>query len=131
MDTNPRLGPSTSKHGFKPPRQPWSLIKVLPLDEYDKEAAYAEIKTILTQSLDDAGSKIFIQPQPNSIAGRRPKQVSSSFFAICFLIDTNCFVLFCRTINHEQTNRPSILFFVHSVSNATAVLNVGFSLLKL
>jgi hypothetical protein len=72
--------PSTRKRGFKCLRQPWSLVKLWSLDEYDKEFAYEEIKTILTQSLDDAGSKIFIKPNTNSIAGWRPKQVSSSFF---------------------------------------------------
>ncbi len=35
---------------------PWSLVKEWPLDEYDREVAYEEIKTIMTQSLDEAGS---------------------------------------------------------------------------
>ena len=47
--------PSTRKRGFKRPRQPWSLVKEWPLDEYDREVAYEEIKTIMQQSLDDAG----------------------------------------------------------------------------
>ena len=68
--------PSDRKRGFKRPRLPWSLVKQWPLDEYDREVAYEEIKTIMTQSLDDAGSKIFIKPNANSIAGWRPKQVS-------------------------------------------------------
>ena len=85
-------GPSTRKRGFKRPRMPWSLVKEWPLDEYDREVAYEEIKTILTQSLDDAGSKIFIKANVNSIAGWRPKQVSYSFLLI-FLYDTNIFFL--------------------------------------
>ena len=71
--------PSTRKRGFKRPQQPWSLIKEWSLDEYDREVAYEEIKTILTQSLDEAGSKTFIKPNANSIAGWRPKQVSYAF----------------------------------------------------
>ena len=57
----------------------WSLVKEWSLDEYDREVAYEEIKTILTQSLDEAGSKTFIKPNANSIAGWRPKQVSYVF----------------------------------------------------
>jgi hypothetical protein len=45
--------PSTGKCGFKRPRMPWSLVNEWPLDEYDSEVAYEEIKTIMT-SLDDA-----------------------------------------------------------------------------
>ncbi len=78
--------PSTRKRGFKRPRKPWSLVKEWPLDEYDREVAYEEIMTIMTQSLDEAGSKIFIKPNANSIAGWRPKQVSYSFRSI-FLLD--------------------------------------------
>jgi hypothetical protein len=78
----------TSQRGFKRPLQPWSLVKVWPLDKYDKEVTYEEIKTILTQSLDDSGSKTYIKSNSNLIARWRPKQVSSSFFATC-LIDTN------------------------------------------
>jgi hypothetical protein len=48
-------------------------------DEYDREVAYEEIKTILTQSLDEAGSKTFIKPNANSIASWRQKQVSYAF----------------------------------------------------
>ena len=59
--------------------QPWSLVKEWSLDEYNREVAYEEIKTILTQSLDEAGSKTFIKPIANSIAGWRPKQVSYAF----------------------------------------------------
>jgi hypothetical protein len=54
--------PSTGKRGFKRPRMPLSLVKEWPLDEYDREVAYEEIKTIMTQSLDDADAKIFIKP---------------------------------------------------------------------
>ncbi len=50
--------PSTRKRGFKRLQQPWSLVQEWSLDEYDREVAYEEIKTILTQSLDEAGSKI-------------------------------------------------------------------------
>ncbi len=57
--------PSTRKRGFKRPRMPWSLVKEWPLDEYDREVAYEEIKTIMTQSLDEAGSKMFIKPNAN------------------------------------------------------------------
>jgi hypothetical protein len=71
--------PSTCKRGFKRLRQPWSLVKEWPLDEYDREVAYEEIKTIMSQSLDEAGSKIFIKPNANFIAGWRPKQVSDAF----------------------------------------------------
>ncbi len=67
---------ANSQCGFKRPRLPWSLVKQWLLDEYDREVAYEEIKAIMTQSLDDAGSKIFIKPNANSIAGWRPKQGS-------------------------------------------------------
>ena len=68
--------PSVRKRGFRRPRQAWSLVKEWSLDEYDREVAYEEIKTIMSQSLDDAGSKTFIKPNANSIAGWRTKQVS-------------------------------------------------------
>ena len=58
--------------------------------EYDKEVAYEEIKTILTQSLDEAGSKTFIKPNAHSIAGWRLKQVSYAFLSL-FLSDTKSF----------------------------------------
>ncbi len=67
---------SNRKHGFKRPRQPWSIVKERSLDEFDREVANEEIKTILMQSLDEAGTKIFIKPNANSIAGWRLKQVS-------------------------------------------------------
>ncbi len=59
---------------------PWSLVKEWSLVDYDREVVYEEIKTIMAQSLNDAGgSKIYIKPNANSIAGWRPKQVSCSF----------------------------------------------------
>ncbi len=74
--------PSTRKRGFKRPRYPWSLVQEWPLDEYAREVAYEEIRAIMAQSLDEAGSKIFIKPNANSISGWRPKQVSCSFLSI-------------------------------------------------
>ena len=73
---------SNRKRGFKRPRQPWSLVKEWSLDEYDREVAYEEIKTIMQQSLDEAGSKIFIKPNSNSFAGWRSKQVSAAFLSM-------------------------------------------------
>ena len=70
---------SIRKRGFKRRRPHWSLVKEWSLDGYDREVAYKEIKTILTQSMDEAGSKTFIKPNANSIAGWRPKQVSYAF----------------------------------------------------
>ena len=43
---------------------PWSLVNERPLDEYDREVAYEEIKTIMQQSLDEAGSKTMKIPLP-------------------------------------------------------------------
>jgi hypothetical protein len=83
--------------------------------------------TIMTQSLDEAGSKIFIKPNANSIAGWRPKQVSYSFLSI-FLLDTNSFVLYCRTMWHSAPSRRSILLLVHLLIDAAAVSN--FELLR-
>ena len=96
--------PSTRKRGFKRPRTPWSLVKEWALDEYDREVAYEEIKTIMAQSLDEAGTKRFIKPNANSIAGWRSKQVSYSFLSIC-LLDTNSIVLYCRTMWHAAPSR--------------------------
>jgi len=81
--------------------------------------------TIMTQSLDEAGSKIFIKPNANSIAGWRPKQVSYSFLSI-FLLDTNSFVLYCRTMWHAAPSRRSILLLVHLLIDAAAVSNFEF-----
>ena len=100
--------PATRKRGFRRPRQPWSLVKEWSLDEYDKEVVYEEIKTVMTQSLDDAGKKIFIKPNVNSIAGWRPKQVSYSFLSKR-LIHSNSFFLYCRTMCHARPSRRSIL----------------------
>jgi hypothetical protein len=72
---------------------PWSLVNEWPLDEYDREVAYEEINTLMTLSLDDADSKMFIKPNVNSIAGWRPKQVSYSFLSIFCLVLTVFFVL--------------------------------------
>ena len=84
--------PSSHKRSFKRPRLTWCPVKEWPLDEYEKELAYEEIKRILTQSLIDAGSKIFIRPCSNSIAGWRSKQVIYAF--LCLLIsETNDFFL--------------------------------------
>ena len=52
--------PSTRKRGFKRPRYPWSLVKEWCLVEYDREVAYEEIRAIMAQSLDEAGSKTYI-----------------------------------------------------------------------
>ena len=70
---------SIRKRGFKRRRPHWSLVKEWSLDGYDREVAYKEIKTILTQSMDEAGSKTFIKPNANSIAGWRPKQPEVSY----------------------------------------------------
>ena len=70
--------PPSRKRGFQRPRKPWSLVKEWSLEHYDREVAYEEIKAIMEQSLDDAGSKkMGIKPGANSIAGFRPKQVST------------------------------------------------------
>ena len=66
------------KRGFQRPRKPWSLVNEWSLDKYDREVAYEQIVSIMEQSLDDAGSKkMGIKPGANSIAGFRPKQVST------------------------------------------------------
>ena len=77
----------TRKRGFKRPRLPWSLVKEWNLEEYGVEVAYAEIETILAQSLDEAGSKTYIKPNSNAIAGWRAKQVR---YVVHF-----SFILFC------------------------------------
>jgi hypothetical protein len=81
--------PSSHKRGFKRPRLPWCLVKEWDLDECDQEFAYEEIRTIMEQSLIDAGSKVFIRPNSNSIAGWRPKQVIYAFFSIILDYKTN------------------------------------------
>ena len=72
----------TRKRGFKRPRLPWSLVKEWKLEEYDhdREVAYEDIQTILAQSLDEAGSKTYIKPNSNAIAGWRAKQVRYRLF---------------------------------------------------
>ncbi len=72
----------TRKRGFKRPRLPWSLVKEWNLEEYDREVAYEENKTILGHSLDEAGSKTYIKPNANAIAGWRAKQVSNFFHSL-------------------------------------------------
>jgi len=113
---------SSRKRGFKRPRMPWSLVKEWFLVDYDREVVYEEIKTIMAQSLNDAGSKIFIKPNANSIAGWRPKQVSCSFLSIYFL-DTYCFILYYRTMWHAAPILRSIPSGVRSRIDAAAVSN--------
>ncbi len=60
---------STRKRCFKRPLQLLSLVKEWSRVDYDREVAYDQVKTIMTQSLDEAGSKIFIKPNSNSVAG--------------------------------------------------------------
>ncbi len=74
--------PSTRKRGFKRPRYPWSLVKEWCLVEYDREVAYEQIRAIMAQSLDEAGSKTYIKPNANSISGWRQKQAFDSFLSI-------------------------------------------------
>jgi hypothetical protein len=72
----------TRKRGFKRPRLPWSLVKEWNLDEYDREVAYEEIHAIMAHFLDEAGSKTYIKPNDNAIAGWRAKQVSYFFHSV-------------------------------------------------
>ena len=77
------IGSSLShKRGFKRPRLTWCSVKEWDLDDCHKEFAYEEIRTIMEQSLIDAGSKVFIRPNSNAIAGWRSKQVIYSFVCI-------------------------------------------------
>ncbi len=71
--------PPSCKRGFRRPRKPWSLVKEWSLDESDREVAYEEIKAIMEQSLEDAGPKVFVKSNPNTIAGFCQKQVSFPF----------------------------------------------------
>ena len=83
------IGSSLShKRGFKRPRLAWCSVKEWDLDDCDKEFAYEEIRTIMEQSLIDAGSKVFIRPNSNAIAGWRSKQVIYAFV---------CIILGCKT----------------------------------
>ena len=72
---------SSHKRGFKRPRLPWCLVKEWDLDDCEQELAYEEIRRIMEQSLIDAGSKVFMRPNSNSIGGWRPKQVIYAFFS--------------------------------------------------
>jgi hypothetical protein len=117
--------PSSHKCGFKRPRQAWSFVKDWALDDYDREVVYEKIKSILTQSLDIAGSKIFIKPNANSIAGWQPKQAHYYFLSI-FLFDTNRSFLFCRTMCHANPIRHPVLFGVHLLIDEAAVSNSRF-----
>jgi hypothetical protein len=113
------------KRGFKRPRKPWSLVKEWNLDEYDREVTYEEIKTIMAQSLDEAGEKSFIKPNSNAIAGWRAKQVSY-FFLILFLYLTNS-SFHCRTTCLAKPSlRQTILSFVHLWNDAGALSNFEF-----
>jgi hypothetical protein len=114
--------PSTRKRGFKRPRMPWSLVKAWPLVHFDREVVYEEIKRIMEQSLNNAGAKIYIKPNANSIAGWRPKQVSYSFLSIFFL-DTKCFILYYRTMWHAAPILRSIHSGVRLRIDAAAVSN--------
>ncbi len=89
----------TRQRGFKRLRQPWSHVKEWKLDQYEREVVHEEIRTIMGHSLDEAGSKTFIRPNANSIAGWRVKQVTC-FFLFIFFCDINslfCIAEFCVT----------------------------------
>ena len=113
------------KRGFKRPRLPWSLVKEWPIEQYEKEVAYEEIKTIMRQSLDDAGPKTFIRPNANSIAGWRVKQVSDYLLAICWVMAL-ILILLCRIMWHATIPRRSILLFARLLIVAAAVSNFEF-----
>jgi hypothetical protein len=53
------LVPASPRKG---PRQAWSLFKEWPLDKYERQVAYEEIRTILTQSLDERIQKHLSSP---------------------------------------------------------------------
>jgi hypothetical protein len=101
----------TRKRGFKRPRKPWSLVKEWGLDEYDREEAYEEIKTILAQSLHDAGSKTFIRPNANAISGWRPKQVSY-LLPLMFLSLTNICVLSLQNYVSRKAESSTLNTFI-------------------
>ncbi len=69
------------------------LSKNGPLMNTTGRFVHEEIKTILTQSLDTAGSKIFIKPNSNSIAGWRTNfnEAGKLFLPVNTLFDTNGF----------------------------------------
>jgi hypothetical protein len=112
----------TRKRGFKRPRQPWSLVKEWNLEQYDMEVAYEEIQTILGQSLDEAGSKTYIKPNANAIAGWRAKQVSYffHFFLISFCTIDN---FLHGRITFLSSIQRAILSFALSRSDADAMSN--------
>jgi hypothetical protein len=74
--------PPFCKRDFRRLRKPWALVKEWSLAEYDKAVVYEEIKAIMEQSLDDAGPKVFVKPNPNSIAGFRQKQAILRLYSI-------------------------------------------------
>jgi hypothetical protein len=115
----------TRKRGFKRPRQPWSLVKEWQLEKYDRKVAYEEIKTILGQSLDEDGSKTFIRPNANSIAGWRVKQVSYFLLSI-LLFMILIVVLHCRIMWHATKPRRSIRLVVLFLIDAAAMSNFEF-----
>ena len=90
--------PTERKRGFKRPRQAWSLVKDWSLSEYDREVVYDEIKAIMEQSLDDAGSKPIAKPKPNSMAGFRIKQ-ASRFTPLFLMANLNTDFLFVILIS--------------------------------
>ena len=112
------------KRGFKRPRLPWSLVKEWPLEKYDREVAYEEIKRIMGQSLDDAGSKSCNRPNANSIAGWRVKQVSDFLLSILLLM-VLIVLLLCRIMRHATKPRRSIRLVVHLLIDAAATCQIS------
>jgi hypothetical protein len=118
----------TRKRGFKRPRLPWSLVKEWRLAEYDREVAYEEIQTILAHSLDEAGSKTYIKPNANAIAGWHAKQVRYFCHSFFYSIFTYYYfvaliiLLHCR-ITFQSRNQRAILSLVRSGSDADAMSN--------
>jgi hypothetical protein len=110
------------KRGFKRPRLVWSLVQEWNLEQYDREVAYEEIKTILGHSLDEAGSKTYIRPNANAIAGWRAKQVSNFFLPFLYLFVALIILLHCR-ITFQSSHQRAILSFVRSRSDADAMSN--------
>ena len=86
--------PHSYKRGFKRPRLPWCPVQQWDLHECDQEFAYEEIRAIMEQSLIDAGSKVFIKPNSNSIAGWRSKQVMNIFFCIILGYKSNSYLIY-------------------------------------
>jgi hypothetical protein len=69
------VSPDTRKRGIRRPCIPWTHIKQWKLSEYANEVVYEEIKAIMQQSLDNAGPKVFVQPNSSAIAGFRLQKV--------------------------------------------------------